>query len=282
MAGEAKNRYADFLPAIYHQPDGQGNAAFLDAYLGVLQAILGRPTGQGGQSQAPSFRAAASTPPPVPRKGMAQVLDILPDLFYPRLSFLFPDSQDSIPPLQPTNNPDPHYADEKLAELNSYFGIIPPVDTWTDDKRAAVLHWLTEFLDWQSRWVGFRVNDAWSVDTMRANMAGILPIFRQRGTAPGLQQLLSLYVTGAKVRVHDAVTAPALQVGRNTTLQSHFEEGDPVLGGVRPLCFVVELTVPAGTGDDDVKAKVDAVTTLTNAEKPALTTFKVVVKKSNP
>jgi len=265
-----KDRYIDFLPAVYRRHAGPGSPEFLEAYLHVFQTILGRTPPRGDETP--------EHPTAVDRKGLASVIDVLPDLFYPRLSFLFEDdTEDFIPKFAPPRPPR-GYTDHKLAELNSYFGITDPMtnDAW----QAAVTRWLGEFLDWQAAWLGFQPDDNWTIDNKRLQLALILPIFRQRGTARGLEQLLRMFVDPA-IEVHDMVDALALTVGETTRLSEEFDQTEAVVGGLRPYSFVVQLTVgPNETDLPQTTQKIAAIEALTDREKPANTSYRIVVKEA--
>ena len=59
-----------------------------------------------------------------------------------------------------------------------------------------------EFLPWLSGWVALTLRADWSVDTQRSFLQQIVPLYRDRGTRIGLQQMLTLY-TGQPVVVDD-------------------------------------------------------------------------------
>lgn len=262
-------RYIQFLPAIYQPGGGAGNQAFLDAYLGILQNLLDR--------NAPTDND--TTTEVVNRRGMADVIDILPQLFYPRLSFLFPGDEDFIPPLQPAQPPSPTYSDEKFDQLNDYFGVAnPPAGaSWQTTVTDEVSAWLNSLLNWQSTWIGLNCDNNWTLDSKREIMATILPVFRQRGTAAGLEELLNIYIDG-DIAVNDVVSAPAMTVGHTTRLKAAYENGDPVVGGVRPFAFQIVLTVPTfDLSSPAVRSKVAAIKALTDQEKPAHTSYTVEV-----
>lgn len=264
-------RYIQFLPAIYQPGGGAGDQAFLDTYLGILQNLLDR--NQQVQSE--------TTTHTLNRRGMADVIDVLPQLFYPQLSFLFPPGDEAfIPPIQPTPPPSPTYSAQIFDVLNDYFGIANPADpnTWQDTVSAEVTAWLDELLNWQSTWIGLACDNNWTLDSKREIMATILPVFRQRGTAAGLQELLNTFITG-DIAVNDVVAAPAMTVGRNTQLKAAYASGDPVVGGVRPFAFQVVLTVPTyDIHSMPVLAKVAAIRALVDQEKPAHTSYTVDVR----
>lgn len=262
-------RYIQFLPAIYQPRGGGGDQAFLDAYLGILQNLLDR--------NAPTDND--TTTKVVNRRGLADVIDVLPQLFYPQLAFLFPGDEDFIPPLQPARPPSPTYSDEKFDQLNDYFGVAnPPADAnWQATVTSEVSTWLSNLLNWQSTWIGLSCDNNWTLDSKREIMATILPVFRQRGTAAGLEELLNTYVDG-DIAVNDVVSAPAMTVGHTTRLKAGYETGDPVVGGVRPFAFQVVLTVPTfDLTSPAVLAQVAAIRALVDQEKPAHTSYTVEV-----
>jgi phage tail-like protein len=264
-------RYIQFLPAVYQPGGGAGDQAFLDSYLSILQNLLDR--------NAPVENE--TTTKTVNRRGMADVIDVLPQLFYPQLSFLFPPGDETfIPPLQPNPPPSTTYTDQLFDSLNDYFGIANPTDqgTWQTTVDTQVSAWLNELLDWQSTWISLACDNNWTLDSKREIMATILPVFRQRGTAAGLEELLNTFITG-DIAVNDVVAAPAMTVGHNTQLKAAYASGDPVVGGVRPFAFQVVLTVPTyDIHSMPVLAKVAAIRALVDQEKPAHTSYTVDVR----
>lgn len=269
MADPTPDRYSDFLPSVYRQPDGKGSAAFLDLYLTIFQQIVGRRLEPSSQDP----------PDTVVRKGMASVIDVLPSLFYPRLAFLFPDDDAFIPPFNPTTQNNPNYTSEKMDELNDYFGIADPAagQDWQTQVTQAVTLWLSDFLDWQSAWIGLRCDNNWTLDNKREVMARSLPMFRRRGTAGGLEELLQVYV-GGDIQVQDMVDAPAMTVGYTTTLKTAYESGDAVVGGVRPFAFLVQLSVATyDLTSPAIEQTVAAIKALVDTEKPLHTNYLIQV-----
>jgi len=262
------SRYIDFLPAVYRQDALKGaDPAFLNRYLLIFEAILGR---------ASAVNADPDEPDLPPRKGMAELIDALPDFFYPQLEPLFPGDTEFLPPII---DPDPNATDTQKAEwtdailgiLNAYVGAADPAanPAWP----AVVENWLDRLLGWQSGWVGLSVDDSWDIDTKRAELAGALDRYRTRGTADGLAAVLAAYVPDADVSVTNTATGIPMTLGRNTELDSAFQAGDPVVGGVRPFAFEVKVYVStydiAAPEVDNVLAAVSAVI---DREKPAHTT----------
>lgn len=271
MADEPRLRYIRLLPAIYQRGDASGQAAFLDAYLSIFQTLLDR--------NAAASEATASA---VHRRGMAELIDVLPNLIDPRLGLLFPGSDEAVPPLQPANPPSPTYTDTLFTNLNDYIGAAdPPVGAgWQKAVDNAVSDWLDGLLDWFAAWVGLTCDNQWSIDRKRQVIATILPLYRQRGTSAGLAGLLNTFID-ADITVRDVVAAPALVVGRSTTLADDYAAGSAVVGGVRPFSFQITLTVPTyDTGRADVRALVTAIHSLADREKPAHTNYTVNVTTS--
>jgi phage tail-like protein len=61
----------------------------------------------------------------------------------------------------------------------------------------------TSFLPWLAGWVSLTLRADWDEKTQRGFIAQIVPMYRLRGTLPGLLQMLTLY-TGEPVQVYDA------------------------------------------------------------------------------
>ncbi|RJF78181.1 hypothetical protein D3877_23990 [Azospirillum cavernae] len=275
MTTDPPRPYIRSLPPFFEQADAAGQRV-LDRYLWIFQNLLG---------PAPD----PSKPPPpitVQRRAMATVIDALPDLFYPRLSFLFPESDASLPPLT-----DPRDADSlqwsKVNALNDYFGIVLPQageddeDAWKLAVTAAVNDWLTAQFAWQGAWFGYQGGVPRSVDDQRRNLASILPVFRERGTAAGLQKLLTILAVGsgpissdATITVTDLTDGMPMTVGRTTKLRPAYptrSEG-PVLGGVRPYSFLITVE---GVKSKSRPAAKTFLSRIVDQEKPAHTTYTI-------
>jgi phage tail-like protein len=65
--------------------------------------------------------------------------------------------------------------------------ILADVDRFFDPARTD-----PEFLPWLAQWVAQGLRDDWSVETRRAFLAGVVPLYRQRGTRLGIQNMLKL------------------------------------------------------------------------------------------
>jgi phage tail-like protein len=51
-----------------------------------------------------------------------------------------------------------------------------------------------DFLPWLATWVATSLRDDWDSDTRRAFIAGIVPLYRRRGTKRAMQRMLQLYL----------------------------------------------------------------------------------------
>ncbi|RKG93560.1 hypothetical protein D7V97_39895, partial [Corallococcus sp. CA053C] len=264
MSGDP-NSYLRFLPALFALRGPGDSPSFLEQYLHIPESILGSRDGASANVQ----------------RGMAAVLDVLPSLLYPRLSFLFPGSSALVPPIEVTTaNGDPNdvATARNLRALNGLLGIVPIDSTLSKDTgpwRTAVLAWLTDYLDWLGGWLDFTGNPDWSVDRRRAVLIGLMPLYRKRGTRDGLEGLLRLLVA-PDIRVIDLVSATPLLLGENSTLAEFYSDGDGVLDGTRPFSFAVEIPLPTYDFDTaPVQALVASVRKLVDDEKPLHTRYVV-------
>lgn len=277
MTTDPQRPYIRFLPPFFEQADAAGQRV-LDRYLWIFQNLLG-----------PAPDPAKPAPPiTVQRRAMATVIDALPDLFHPRLSFLFPESRASIPPLaDPLDSKSLEWS--KVETLNDYFGLVPPQagqndeDVWKRIVTAAVSDWLTAQFAWQGAWFAYQGGAPRSLDDQRRNLASILPVFRERGTAAGLQKLLTILAVGsgpipdgATITVTDLTDGMPMTVGRTTTLRTAYPTtGDgPVLGGVRPYSFLVTVEGVSSTSRPAAKTFLSRIV---DQEKPAHTTYTIKV-----
>ncbi|MBX5484119.1 MAG: hypothetical protein IRZ16_20020 [Myxococcaceae bacterium] len=249
--------YLRFLPEQYTRTRPGAPPSFLERYLRVPEALLGHRDG---------------TAHLVPH-GFGALLDILPSLLSPRLSFLFPGSSAPLPPVLATGRdgtPNERETRRHLRTFNQYLNVVPQEVAAKENGgwEAEVLAFLSGFLDWMAGWLAFVTGAGWSVDRQRSVLAGLMPLYRQRGTRAGLEGMLRLFF-GDLVQVVDLVEAPALRLGENTWLTDRYVEGGPVLGGVRPFAFAVDICVPTYDFESpDMIALSDAVRALVDAEKP--------------
>ncbi|MFZ6765721.1 phage tail protein [Undibacterium sp. Di26W] len=249
------SRYLRFLPAVYstNQPP------FLAQYLKIFEKILSGidDSELGG------------------RKGIHELLaaDVIGNLFYPRLSFLFEsDETGFIPPIL-----DPKLESARLAALDAYLDVPNPPDPMaghvagdpdapaSDD---AITSWLDEFLIWLGSWVGLVVDQAWDIDKKRTVIAQIMALYRMRGTLQGLSMLVNLLldlpatISGLQYDESGGTTSISGQVSVSFSapdagdimvsdtpatafvLRDSVGVGAPVVSGHLPWLFTVQIILP--------------------------------------
>lgn len=249
------SRYMKYLPAVYQQPEISnnlaGSEAFLSHYLNIFEKIF-----SGIDDDVLSKQ-----------KGMGELLntDVIGNLFYPRFSFLFPNNSDFIPSLDKTTQ-------------QTFSEYIPPLNT-DPDKFS---QWLSEFVNWLAGWVALPLDQSWDIDKKRQVIASIMPVYRSRGTLPGLQQLLDLSIAQGhqsliiqRIVVQNAAKLPALQVGINFILQENYSKGGAIVSGQRPWLFIVNVYMQPEAKAEDVQAMLQKINALCDYAKPAFSYFEL-------
>ena len=76
--------------------------------------------------------------------------------------------------------------------------VMAPVISTLDCLDAYVDPYLTpeDFLDWLAGWVGMTLDENWPLDRRRAVTHRAVSLFRRRGTAAGLRELVELFTAG--------------------------------------------------------------------------------------
>jgi phage tail-like protein len=74
--------------------------------------------------------------------------------------------------------------------------VLAPVPSALDNFSAFLDPQLTppDFLEWLAGWVGIEIDHTWPVDRRRKMVANATDMFRRRGTADGLADLVELFV----------------------------------------------------------------------------------------
>ena len=292
--------YLNYLPASYRNNDKSG---FLAAYLKIFEKVL---TGlDDGQLEG--------------RKGIQQLLsaDVIGNLFYPRFSFLFTDSQsDFIPPI--SDLPEQEKT-QLLAQFNRYIGLgdtpDPLADFVASNKQSLSWQtqfetWLNEFLRWLGGWVDLVVDEQWSIDKKRNVVAQILALYRLRGTAFGLNSLLNLLLdlplslegvafnnsqqstmSGRLSLTVDTPVKACVKVEDDRAnafvVRDNYTADMPVVAGYAPGLFLITVTLPDATNPEYVMTKNGAeivlalltkIQRLTEKLKPACTRYSVTLK----
>jgi phage tail-like protein len=77
--------------------------------------------------------------------------------------------------------------------------VLAPILSTLDCLEAYVDPWLTpeDFLDWLAGWVGMVLDENWPLDRRRAVAAHAVELFRRRGTAAGLREIVELFTAGS-------------------------------------------------------------------------------------
>lgn len=260
--------YLRYLPAVY----GAADSSFVGDYLRIFEKLL---TGlDDGALDG--------------RRGIQELLaaDVIGNLFYPRLSFLFdPADRDFIPPISGLGTPEKNAV---LADLDRYIGVPVPSDptaAFSGKPQAgasaqdAVQAWLDGLLNWLGDWVALLPDNGWTLDKKRQVIAQILALYRLRGTPQGLTFLLKLLldlplpITGETYRpAQDGVPAgttpisgqvsvtvtnpepPGIRVedgpGKGFVVRDRYRRGDAVVCGYFPWLFEVLITLPNAANPD--------------------------------
>jgi|GEM_PF-2100711 len=196
---EPGRKYMQFLPSVFHEREKDDTRPFIERYLKIFERIISGI--EDGELKG--------------KKGIAQTLDIIPDIFHPRFSFLFDETEKkSLPPLK-TN--------EKIIFKN-YFRDDVDVDEF-----------LNEFLRWLASWMALVLKEDWDLEKKREVIARIIPIYRMRGTKRGLEEYLKIYV-GKHITIIDEVEP--FKIG----ITSHVGKKGRI-GGLPPYFFIVEVDV---------------------------------------
>lgn len=252
--------YLRYLPAVYATSSPQ----FLYEYLRIFQKIL---TGIADKELDG-------------RRGIAELLaaDVIGNLFYPRLSFLFPDTDTSFIP--PISGAKPDQEQAILADLNSYIGVpgssdplaeyLPQTQHNKSQNQDAILSWLNDFLLWLGTWINLELDNSWSVDKKRNVMAQMPAMYRQRGSLQGMSMLcnllldLPLTVSGSQYdaqgnetgvsgtisvvfsnpQAPNIVCSASAKDSKAFILHSNYQRGMAVLGGYLPWLFEVKIVLP--------------------------------------
>lgn len=264
--------YLRYLPAVY---GGQGSE-FVGDYLNIFEKLL------TGIKNDPNLNN---------RRGIQELLapEVIGNLFYPRLSFLFdPTDTEFIPPISGAK-PDQEAA--ILADLDTYIGVPTPTNPLAGftgsqqsgaTSQSAVQAWLNSFLNWLGGWVDLVPDASWDIDKKRRVIAQILALYRMRGTPQGLGFLIDLLLdlpltiqgvmyqpgqdglpattTTVPGQVTVAVSNPVppcitvcdtvKDVGRQPFIvQQRYRPGTQVVAGYFPWSFNVQINLPNADND---------------------------------
>jgi phage tail-like protein len=125
-----------------------------------------------------------------------------------------------------------------------------------------------EFLEWLSGWVALSLREDWEEDTKRKFLQRIVPLYRERGTKTGLEEMLHTY-TGMGVNIHEFLRP--LQVGVTSTVGV-----DTVIGSSPAHYFWVHMYVD--TPDPSVLSRKQQIArAIIDQEKPAHTYYELQI-----
>ncbi len=248
--------YLNYLPAVYQQPEITGNTqysvAFLSHYLTIFEKIFSGIDDATLEGQ----------------KGIGEVLnpEVIGNLFYPRFSFLFPEDQAFIPPLDT----------KALQEFAQY---IPPLNL--DSKKFN--QWLANFINWLASWAALVLDQTWDVNKKRLVLAKIIPIYRSRGTLAGLQQLLDLSIEQGSiisVAIKNAPPVPPLKIDINIVLYDTYTPGNPIIAGQRPWLFMVDITPNSDASQENIITITQKALAIIDQYKPEFSYYQVNILNS--
>lgn len=225
--------YLRYLPAIYRD----AAAPFVGDYLKIFEKLL---TGIDDQELDG-------------RRGIQELLAsaVIGNLFYPRLSFLFPPKDTSFIP--PISGAEHSQEVQILDDLNRYIGVPSPPNPAarfsggqhaTQPPEAAIQAWLDGFLNWLAGWVDLVPDGSWDIDKKRNVIAQSLALYRMRGTPQGIGMLIDLLFL--------PLTLTGVALGESDTDDSDRSKTHPIAGDVK---VTVSNPTPVGiTVRDDSKS----------------------------
>ena len=158
-------------------------------------------------------------------------------------------------------DPDSPGLEERIDRVHTYFD---PGAGKPPSERAP-----NEFLPWLSSWVALTLREDWEEEEKRRFISRVVPLYRQRGTKAGLEELLRVY-TGLGVEIYE-FNQP-LQIGVSSTVGI-----DTLIGGGPPYYFLVKMLLE--TPDPVALAhKQEVARAIINLEKPAHTYYDLEIE----
>ena len=187
------SRLLAYLPSIYSLPRSGDEGAFVGQFLQIFEKLL-LGIGDGATLTITSDGLDPDDPGRAIvglRMGIGQLLDanVIGNLFHPRLSFLFPGDQSTFIPTFADNVNEQALFDQ----LGYYVGIGEATDN-AQSPTAPIEAWLSGFLDWLAAIAGVDIDKNLGVDQKRMLVAYLPILLRARGTALGMQWLLSAWL----------------------------------------------------------------------------------------
>jgi phage tail-like protein len=180
---------------------------------------------------------------------------LLPELLQPADSRPVPDGEATSAVARLLRIIEPMFADFEsvLDDISNYFDPLLARE---------------DFLPWLASWTALVLRADWSPEQKRKALAQIIPLYRKRGTKPGLEEFLKIYV-GEGVTIFDEhdqfQIGEKSQVGVNT-----------IVGGQPAHLFRVNVafTTP---DPDELSKKTASVRAVLDVEKPAHTYYGLTI-----
>lgn len=237
MSNNKKSSYMRFLPATFNETELEEDS-FIGRYLKIFEKIL-----SGIDDEYLDKK-----------KGLGEVLDVIPELFHPRFSFLFEKANEDFLPL---------LGDGELETIDRYFGLKSRNEIVLPDD------FLDDFLTWLASWMDLVLRENWDLQKKREIIARIIPIYRMRGTKKGLEEFLRIYL-GGNIEIFET---PAFQVG-----SSQVGVNSLIGKGIMPYDFTVIATLPKRYKEQSEYCKMfKNIKDILDLEKPAHTSYNLRV-----
>lgn len=147
------------------------------------------------------------------------------------------------------------YFESGVRRQNDQFQLLDPLESTP-----------SEFLPWLASWVAFSLRQDWNDLEKRQFISQIVPLYRQRGTKKGLENLLRAY-TGLPGR-----NVEILEFAQPMQVENTFVGVNTVVGGGAPYYFLVKMSLPAP--DPEAKLRQEQIArAIIDQEKPAHTYY---------
>lgn len=232
-----ESKYMKHLPSVFYEVLREEERSFIERYLRIFETVL-------TEDEEDILKEY---------KSLGEMLDVIGDLFYPRFSFLFPETTPSITPRDTQEIFLEKIGDDQKKLFNRYFS--------TE---------IEDFLIWMASWMGLVLKEDWNIEKKREVIAKMIPIYKIRGTKKGLEEYLKIYLkiyVSEKIEIREYLEP--FQIGVTSTIGK-----DTVVGDGRPNYFEVEMDLPP---DDLFQINKRAIIDVIDSEKPAHTNYTLII-----
>ena len=128
-----------------------------------------------------------------------------------------------------------------------------------------------DFISYLSQWVALIQNQTWDVRSQRRLLKKIVPLYKKRGTEPGLSEYLNIYLQefiGAEVTIKEFLEG--IQVGESATV------GQDTVVGPAPYLFFVQIRLGKLHGFHPLSNLVSNTRAIVDLEKPVHTYYAIL------